>query len=188
MSGFTRARERRNQSGQSTIEFALTMTLLFAFVLFFFQLGLVFAFGNYTHYITFMSARAYMAAGADQEDQTSRAQDVISRTLKGGAGQGGADRFPFIAQGVGGGGAYPGLSIGPGPEFQLGDRESSWEQGVRYTFRSRLFLIPLTGAGTGSSASANSIQLTSESWLGREPADDDCTTQLSGKGIFDNGC
>jgi hypothetical protein len=181
-------RGSKKEAGQSTTEFALTLILLMGFVFFFMQISLIFGFGNFAHYATFMSARAYLSAGASRDDQIDRAKTVIVRTLKKSVTQGG-DRFPAIAMGTGGGDPA-GFNV-DSPEYVAGSKDLSWLQGVRYTFRSKLFLIPLGGKNTGSaqSNSANQVTLTSESWLLREPTEDECQTQL-GKvsGIYDNGC
>lgn len=180
-----------DKSGQSTIEFVLTFILVIAFILFFFQLSMIFAFGNYVHYATFMSARAYMAAGGTEEDQRSRAKDVIVRMLKKSLGQSGVDKFPHIARGVGGGDPG-GLNMNRPGQFNKGDPDFSWMEGVRYTFQGKLFLIPLGGLNRVDSSPvpgqgpANTVTLTSESWLGREPAEDECRDTM--KGFFDNGC
>jgi hypothetical protein len=183
----------KKEEGQSTLEFALTLIFLMAFIFFFLQLSLIFGFGNYAHYATFMSARAYLSAGASSDDASTRAQNVIVRTLKRSMTQSGIDRFPSVAQGYTSQGAE---SQGPtgfalnDSHYTPGDYNSSWLQGVRYTFRSRLFLIPMGGFGaTAGSSSANSVTLTSESWLGHETSDEDCASQLGQvKGIYDNGC
>ena len=172
----------KSEKGQSTVEFALTMVLLMAFVLFFLQLTLVFAWGSYVQYATFMAARAYLAAGESPVEQEDRATAVIVRMLKGGPQAAGVDRLPFIARGVGGG-QVSGMSIAPPGEFQDGVRDLSWLQGVRYRFESRLFLLPLAGRSEGG---VNSVTLESESWLGREPSSLEC--QLETVGYTDNGC
>ena len=181
-----------DQIGQSTLEFALTIILAIAFVLFFFQLTMIFRFGSYVHYATFMAARAYLSAGTDNEDQKTRAMNVMVRMVKKSEGVTGIDKFPSIAKGFGGSDA-PGIEIGPGSDFQEGTRTSSWMQGVRYTFKSRLFLIPLAGSAKGSGntrdANVNSLTLTSESWLGKEPSEIDCKAAMNATGgAFDNGC
>jgi hypothetical protein len=167
--------------GQATVEFALTMILFFSFFLFFFQLTMTFAFGNFVHYATFMSARAYLSAGKDKDDQSKRARDVIVQMLKKSVGASGVDRLPFIGRGVGG--TDPG-----GFEILNGQTDAPWMVGVRYTFKSKLMMIPM--GGTGSSRGAvNSVTLTSESFLGREPTSDECVQSMSTRGyLFDNGC
>jgi len=177
-----------NELGQSTVEFALTLILLMGFVLFYLQLALVFSFGNYVHYATFMAARAYLAAGPTHEDQVARAQSVIITMLKKSVDSPGVDRFPSIAKGVGGDGDLPGLAVNPPKNYNPTDTTLSWMQGVRYTFSSRVFVIPL-GKGLPSNSSVNSVTLTSESWLGSEPAYDECQNDMKPmKGLFDNGC
>ena len=168
--------KKKSNEGQATVEFALTMVLLFAFILFYVQLSLIFAWGNYVHYATFMSARAFLSAGPSMQEQKSRAQDVIIQMLKEN-GAPGQDKLKIVAKGEGGNSEVLGLSI-----------VSSWMNGVRYTFKSRLFLIPFAGAGKGKD-SANSLTLTSESWLGREPTYEECQKDMGKmKGIWDNGC
>lgn len=173
-----------DDTGQAMIEFVLTVFLLFALIFFFIQLSLVFSFGNYVQYATFMSARAYLSAGRTQEDQVERAQNVIAQTVKAGIGRSGQDRFPSIAEGVGG--EVPrGAEIGRGQNFNRDDLNLSWMQGVRYTFRSRIFLLPL-GRGV-SNPNAGFLTLTSESWLGRDPTTSECEAVM-GSRLYDNGC
>lgn len=185
----SRSRSRLGEAGQSTLEFALVLFLLMAFLLFYVQLALMMGYGNYAHYATFMAARAYLSAGPDEADQRQRAQNVIVRMVKKGQGQEGMDRFPSIAQAAGDGDPK-GVQIGDGPTFSASDKHLSWEQGVRYGFKSRLFLMPFgTGPGSAASVSSSSVTLRSESWLGREPAYNDCQGDMATKlGIFDNGC
>jgi hypothetical protein len=178
---------RQGESGQSTVEFALTLLLLMAFVLFYLQTAMMMAFGNYVHYATFMSARALLAAGPDQTDQEARAREVLVRMVKR-RNSPGIDRLPMIAKGEGQG-DVPGAKFTPPSQFAP-TTNSSWMQGVRYTFRSRLFLMPMGGAGKGAAArAANSVSLTSESWLGREPSYQECQDAMGKmEAIFDNGC
>ena len=181
-------RQVLDDAGQSTVEFALTLIMLMAFVLFFIQLSLVFAFGNYVHYATFMSARALLSSGPSPDDQQSRARDVIVRMLKRSQGQAGVDRFRSIGKGIGDGdpSGFTVEDAGQNPS-----RDSSWMNGVRYTFRSKVFILPLEGRGKASSPrdQANQVTLTSESWLGREASYSECQTYMSTlKGYFDNGC
>mgnify|MGYP000331888638 CR=1 FL=1 len=181
---------RKCEKGQSTLEFALTMILLLAFMLFYFQLTMVFAFGNYVHYATFMSARAYLSAGSDISDQRTRARDVIVQMLKRSAGQAGVDKFPSLAKGSGGGDPG-GFQVDPPSQYSPTDSTLSWMQGVRYTFRSKLFVLPMAGSGKAGASSGdtqNAVTLTSESWLGRDPSDDECRSDMGKKGILDNGC
>ncbi len=184
-------RRKLGQEGQTTIEFALTFMLFFVFIMFYIRLSLVMAFGNLVHYATFMAARAYYAAGpgSDDSDQRARARNIIVQLLKKGPGQAGVDKFPSIANGIGGGdpGGFEAGSPG-NAQFDPKNRAFSWQEGVRYTFKSRFFMTPL------GSAVSSTIVLTSESWLGREPNEGECIGALSqfatqsGPPVIDNGC
>lgn len=175
-----------SEEGQSTIEFALTMILLLAVFFFYIQLSMVLAFGNYVHYATFMAARAYLASSDTEEEQKTRARQVIVRMLKKSEGMAGVDKFPAIARGTGGGDPG-GFEVGALDEFKEADRGSSWMLGVRYRFRSRLFLLPL---GREQGKDVTGVNLVSESWLGRETTGYKCRDDITkmGGGIYDNGC
>jgi hypothetical protein len=180
------------ESGQSLVEFALSIFLVFGLLFFFIQLSLVLSWGNYVQYATFMSARAYLSGGPSKTDQLQRAKDVLTRMVKRGVVSN-DDRFPMIAQGFGGeDDTVKGSSFGGGPTFDPGNYDLSWMQGVRYTFRSRLFVLPIGKPGATPDASKGQAILTSESWLGRDPTYEDCKKFLESmsplKGQFDNGC
>ena len=174
------------QSGQSIIEFALAMTITFGILLFFIQLSLVLSFGNYVQYATFMSARALLSGGLTSEDQTSRATRVLARMVKKGENRQTQDKLPMIARGFGGG-PVPGGEIGSGQNFDPHDYNLSWMEGVRYTFRSRLFGMPL-GRASASDPKAGYLTLTSESWLGRSPTYEECRGAMKKEWLIDNGC
>lgn len=186
------------------------MTLVMAFLLFFFQLSMVFAYGNYVHYATFMAARARLSAGPDVADQDTRTRDILVQMLKASSGSTGQDRFSMIGQAYGGGenSDLSGVQIDPSP-FDPNDPNYSWLQGVRYTFKSTLFLMPFApppsgqgSAGQGGQGAqgpggigVNQLLLKSESFLGRETSDQECAsgmkTRWNGLGkeaLFDNGC
>jgi hypothetical protein len=182
-------RGSEKESGQSLIEFALSIFLVFGLLFFFLQLALMLSWGNYVQYATFMSARAYLSGGSTKSDQEERAKEVLRRMVKRGSVSN-EDRFPMIAKGQGGDDdTVKGSSIGGGPTFDPGNHDLSWMQGVRYTFRSRLFVLPVGRPGTAPDASTGQAVLTSESWLGRDPTYQDClTTMRQLKGQIDNGC
>jgi hypothetical protein len=169
------------------------MILFAGFLLFFTKVAYVFAYGNLVQYATFLAARAYQASGADPADQQERARLTLVRLLKKSEGETGTERFQSIARGIGGDGVA-GAEIGPGPGFDPTEDANSWLQGVRYTFRSRLF-VSLFGdrpgpgtAASGASQPPGTLSLTSESWLGREPTRSECEQEMSSRGYVDNGC
>ncbi len=186
------------QEGQSTIEFVLGLILLLSFLFFYFHIAMVFAFGNYVHYVTFMAARAYLSASTSQSDQRQRAVAVIQATVK---YNGASDRLPSIAKGyAGNGGTYSddnvvGLAISNPPQFLPSVKAVSWLEGVRYQFQSRIFLIPFMGFGSAASQdpsnsqNTNMVNLVSESWLSRESSFEECQEVMRLQhGIYDNGC
>jgi hypothetical protein len=178
-----------SESGQSLIEFALSIFLVFGMLFFFIQLSLMLSWGNFVQYATFMSARAYLSAGSTPQDQEDRAREVLRRMVKRG-NISSEDRFPMIAKGhEGDDDSVKGASVGPGPEFSPTNYDLSWMQGVRYTFRSRLFVLPIGRAGTRPSVETGQAILTSESWLGRDPTYQECLGAMQSlKGQIDNGC
>ena len=177
--------KKRGESGQSTVEFALTLLLIVIFFLTFTQISLLFGFGNYVHYATFMSARAKLSAGGAPDDQATRAQAVLTSMIKTSNGPGGKDRWGSIGQGIGGSsGDVKGADLGDGAQYAVGDPALSWMQGVRYTFKGKVFLVPF-----GGDASSSTVTLTSESWLGQEDSYQKCSEALTANGAaFDNGC
>lgn len=171
----------KNERGQSTIEFALTVVLFISFILFFYQLSHIFAVGSYIQYATFMSARAFQSGGKNPADQTERAEKTFQAMMK----RNSKDRFKYAVTGAGGGN-LAGLSVGQGAQFDSANPAYSWMEGVRYTFRGKLFLMPLFGRGADQGAA---VELTSESWLGREVTYDECVESITSMGgLSDNGC
>jgi hypothetical protein len=166
-------------TGQATVELILALFLFFGIFLFYVQLAFVFAYANVVHYATFMSARAYLSASQSSEEQRERAKDVIVDLLTRGQGSSGSPRFPFIAQGFKG-------SDPPGFSIVTGGMGEAYRTGVVYEFVSRLPLIPL-GGKSSSGAALNTIHLTSESWLGRDPSEEECYRFMQGLYV-DNGC
>lgn len=184
----------KDEEGQSTIEFVLSSILSMGLVFFYVKLVLLFAYGNFVQYATFMSARALLSAGVSQEDQLNHAKNVLIRMVKKSESQPEQDRFDFIAKGVTvgeGDAALPGAYIGPGElarQGGAGDPFSSWQIGVRYAFQARIFSSALI-RWMGATESGGKVTLQSESWLGREASYNECKQQVeSKKGLFDNGC
>ena len=176
---------RKSESGQAVLEFVLTLILLMTSLFFFVHVAFIFAWGNYVHYATFMSARAYLASGPSQADQKERASQVLVRMVK--KNGGGQDRFPLGGKGFDGDTAIQGAYIGSDPLNSSGyERNLSWMEGVRYKYRSRLHLLPSSAPNAGGQ---KGLVLTSESWLGREPSQSECQTYMQTKGgAYDNGC
>lgn len=188
-----RLRAIQNQSGQSTIEFILTLFLVFGIIIFFVQLAFTMAIGNYIQYATFMAARTYMAGGTSIDDQEDRTREVLIKMVKASEAASGIDRWPMI-EGIDGNSDVSGADIGKGLQFREREiDELSWQVGVRYRFRSPLVLMKLgSAAGASTDRRANSLTLTSESWLGRHTSYQECVSfmdsNIGGTLVVDNGC
>lgn len=181
-----------NNSGQGVIELLVTVFAFFTLAFMYVQVALSLGVANYFQYVTFMGARAYLSAGADEAEQKKAAMSVLESTLQ----SRGKDRFSSIARGQGDG-DVPGLFVGKSPRVDLGGpdaRASAWEQGVKYKFKMRMYMLPLvSGVRRGNAAM---LELTSESWLGREPTESECMGLLRQRKqddqgadfLFDNGC
>ncbi|MBN21628.1 MAG: hypothetical protein CL678_10115 [Bdellovibrionaceae bacterium] len=180
-----------SEAGQSTIEFALAVTIIVGVTIFIFQFSMSLAVGNFFHYATFMAARAYQSAGATPDDQSRRAKLVLSKTTKKSVSNPGIDRWPFFAKGVGEG-SFKGAKIGNHSRYQEKNNQYHWLKGVEYSFQSKLFAFPGGGAlDSGERDPANVVTLTSESWLGRETSYDECMEYMRTfdvKVVLDNGC
>lgn len=193
----TRTARTKSEAGQSVIELVLT---LFAFLTIFFmytQVALSFGVGNYFQYATFMAARAYQSAYLSPQDQAAAANSVLTTMIQPGK----QELFGSIAKGVAGTGTadVAGGFIGPSSRVQLGQsqdaRNTAWEQGVTYTFKASMYLAPLIpGISTGDDSK---ITLESQSWLGREPTQQECEQGMVNRQsisgikalpIYDNGC
>jgi hypothetical protein len=182
------SRIKKSESGQSTVEFALTMILVSSFIFLFFQISMVMGVSSYVQYATFMAARAYLAAGPSADDQRTRARTVIQQMLKS-SGNATQDRLSSIIKGEGGNdGTVPGLSF-DADQFKATDRNYSWMRGIRYSFKGRVFLMPIGKGGT-SQKNLPTLSLTSETFLGKEPSTQECQAEMKnrGDGILDNGC
>lgn len=190
----TDPRHQPKQSGQATIEFILASVFLLSFLLFGFRLAMVFGWASYIQYATFMSARALLSAGPSVNEQVTRAADTMKHMVK----RGGRDRFPVLAEGQNGdSGGVTGLLIQPNRNPAATD-DSTWQIGVRYSFRSRLILVP-GSSGNGrlgaGAAQGRQLELKSESWLGRDPSTEECENSLQAPAggtsrpfVLDNGC
>lgn len=193
-------KRKRGEEGQVIIEFVIVFSMIATIMFLFVQVSWGIAWGHYTHYATFMAARAYMAGGVIKGDQYEAAGDVLRRMLK----AGGKDPFPFLAPSRGGGDRdatgsepVPGAMVGTHPEA-LGKEHSrlySWAEGVQYNFNMKLFLLPISkmvadngkgqtikpggkDGGGKSIAWKGMIPFTSDAYLGREPSVDECLTEM----------
>jgi hypothetical protein len=180
--------------GQSLVEFMLTCIAFFTFLFMVVQVFIGFGVANYFQYATFMAARALLPGRGNPQAQISTAKSVLSYMVK----RGEVDRFPSFAKGSGGGTPEGFITVGASPRVSLGadkSRDNSWEQGAAYRFKLKLYMMPMVrGAKSGSK---NALEIQSETWLGRDPSENECRDQLARRkqGIgsqrewsIDNGC
>lgn len=171
------------------MEFVLGLMLVISFFFFFIKMAATFVVGNFIHYATFMSARAYMSSAKTVGDQQSNAEAVLQKMV-------GGRWKSLIKPDTNSSGSIPGGYVGPGPIFQESPSEDFWNQGATFAFTSKLSAYPWNKDGQGID-----LKLQSESWMPREESVDECmqtkgkvTAAVSGAGIsgaqveWDNGC
>lgn len=152
------------EAGQAVIEFSLSLMVILSFCFFFIKLAVVFAVSNYVQYATFMSARAYQSSSTTLEDQVFRAAEVLRKTVDG--------KWKGLIRGVDGDGSVAGVNgptIGQGPYYEENPMVNFWNQGVTYTFITKLSFYPFSTQGTQMN-----LKLRSEAWQGREESIQEC--------------
>ncbi len=154
-------RQGKSQEGQAMIEFVLGLMIVISFFFFYVRMCAVFAIGNYVHYATFMSARAYMSADSNKEKQKENATAVLQKMLE--------RRFQSLIKAKGGDGSMTGATIGDGPYFADTPAQETWNQGVSFNYTSKLSLYPWSRENQSIV-----MDLTSESWMPREESNEEC--------------
>jgi len=167
------------------------------------QVALSFGLANYIQYATFLASRAYLASRTTEQKQIEAASDTLKMMV------GENSRWPMIIRAVGDGNPR-GASIGRSNFVEIPPRTSNarfnnWEQGVAYRFQMRLYTLPILKSKSLSS-SGNFVEVQSQSFLGREPSEDECRQYMENefgpkngerakiandykiKFYYDNGC
>lgn len=145
--------------GQAITEFVLGLMIMVSFFFFFIKMAMVFAIGNYVHYVTFMAARAYTTSHSSASSQEEAGEMIFNQMIK--------SRWKKIIIPVGGANT-PGATVGPGKIVQ-DNPLNQWNYGATFTYSTKLELYPFSTGG----ASVD-LKLTSESWMPREEAQDEC--------------
>ncbi len=183
-------KKESHRAGQALMEFVLGLMVVISFFAFFIKMSATFAIGNYIHYATFMSARAYMSSAKTKGDQQSNAEKVL-KSMVGGRWK------AIIKPDSNAAGSVPGGFVGTGPIAEdSGLALDNWNQGVTYSYASKLSVYPWNKEGQGID-----LKLTSESWMPREESEDECNqtkskvaAQIGSTGLsnvaveWDNGC
>ena len=167
---------KSSKKGQTLIEFALVSIIFIFLLVLTFNAILAFSVQQYLSYATFMSARAYQAAGDNPADQVARARGILSQFIPG-LPPPGTDNF-----------GSPGLpikfSLFPRPiaflqQIQIPDPQPGDEgagipdppRAIRLVFNMPLAQIPL---GQLVRERLGLIRLESQSFLGREVSTQEC--------------
>lgn len=143
-----------NNKGQSTIELLVTLVFVFGFVFLFLKTALNTTSHFMAHYYTFLASRSYLVFDNNgPPDLTdTKAAEKVTEIFQG---------YPLPALGING---APEFNTPTSPEFAL-------LTGVHFRFESKMTL----GKGIGGEKILN---LTSESFLLREPPRSDCLIQI----------
>jgi hypothetical protein len=191
----------KNQSGQSTVEFILTLSFALAVVFLFVSTALNYAEGFAQHYATYMAARTYMSADNNSIISSAVHPHAASESLRT------FRRFRPEQFGIPSNALLPGGSAEVGLHINdynaAGESIQSYMYVGAYSVRKRPFsFFGLIGQG-------QSVTYVSEAFLGKEPSRGMCyertcqAIMLSAKGVmeecgrnntgydftvFDNGC
>lgn len=172
------------------MEFLLSLFGLLTILFMVVQTSISFGVANYIQYAVFMASRAYLSGHATAADKSASAEAVLEATLR----KNGNDWLKSFAK-------EENRTIGKSPRVQLRNndraRDTAWEQGVTYQFRSKLYMLPILSAARKGQDST--ILLESQSWLGSDPTEEECLEVLKYRKtvsaidgipdfIFDNGC
>jgi hypothetical protein len=177
---------KKDDSGQALIEFVLGLMIVISIFFFYVKMAATFAVGNFIHYATFMSARAYSASASTVDQQIQNAESVLRSLLVG--------RWKaLIKPGADSQGNVPGATVGPGPYFQEDSLRDFWNQGVTYSFETKLAFYPWSKGNQSIK-----LDLVSESWMRREESITECnetkrkvqsSIRVPGTEVeWDNGC
>lgn len=176
-----------NEKGQSTIEFIFTFVFGVSIIFLIFNSALNHASGYLVHYATFMASRSYLTADSYNGTFGGGQPEIYHDVAK----QRAEDVFNQYNLGV--------FNIDPSGfrinhAFSSSDKSEYLTVGTLMIFEQRIDVI-------GRIAGQNRLELTSESYLGKEPTRFTCALQTC-KGLtaeescqdtmditlFDNGC
>ncbi len=153
-SGVSSKMELKNSAGQALMEFTLGLLIIISFFFFYIRLASVFALGNFIHYATFMSARAYSVGHTSEDIQIEAAELVLQKMI--------SNRWASLLKPEEGSSQVKGATIGLGEIAQSNPAEY-WNEGVTYSFTADLSFYPFQQTGQSLK-----FKLTSESWTKRE--------------------
>jgi hypothetical protein len=177
---------KKNQSGQSTIEFIFCFVFAVSFILLVFNTSLNYVSGYVTHYATFMASRVYLTQSSTMSDWGPGNTISIAEQLATEA----FGNYSLSAFGI----QNSGFALSSAARSSDVSADEYLMVGVHTQFDRK---IDLVGQITGQKR----LELVSESYLGREPTRGVCASRvcmaISGKPqcteqmditLFDDGC
>lgn len=140
----------KNRKGQAAVEFIAVVVVVFFFLLFYLSLAILLVGSSYMDYATFMAARTYKSGFSSEEYQKIYAQQIFQK---------------YVSQ-------VDGFIRNPKLSFAATNAESEQGKGAFATYDIDLFYLP--PLFLGGAIPNGRLKLKSESFLGRDPAYNDC--------------
>ena len=141
---------KRNCQGQVSVEFIFVLITILFFVFFLLSFSMLFIFSDYVEYATFMAARTYKADAGSQTAQEGLANQVFQSYMT----------------------KVQGFVTNYSLSFLSGDGDAT--AGLITRYRVPLFYLPPVFIAGGSKNIPSTVDLTSETHLGRDPSQQEC--------------
>lgn len=163
---------KKNQSGQSTIEFLFCFVFAVSFILMVFNVSINYVSGYVTHYATFMASRVFLTHSSTFNtmgpgDTIAKASDLAKATL---------NNYSLSALAI----DPAGFAVSNAAKQESLGADQYLMVGVYTKFEKKIDII---GQVTGQ----KKLELISESYLGREPTRGVCV-QRTCYGMFGTDC
>lgn len=166
------SRSGRTKRGQSVIEFIFVVLAFLNLLVVTINATMAFAVQQYMSFATFMAARAYQASNLKPSDQAAAATAVLASYIFIHPGDAAQKVFRFDADGKGTAREVsweiPSSDDSSLPKY--GQMPPSPGRRIRVSFKVPIFQLPFGGLSQGFAW----VDLTAESYLGREPTADEC--------------
>jgi len=165
-------RSKNSKSGQSVIEFIFVILAFLNLLVVTINATMAFAVQQYMSYATFMAARAYQASNLTSAEQASAAEAVLKSYIFIHQADVAEKVFRFDKDGKGTARAVefeiPRSDASSLPKY--GQMPPEPGRRIRVSFKIPIFQLPFGGLSQGFAW----VDLSAESYLGREPTSDEC--------------
>jgi hypothetical protein len=169
------------KGGQTLVEFALVSILFIFLLVITFNSIIAFSLQQYLAFATFMSARAYQAAGENSTEQVTAARAVLSQYIPGlptsgdqFGSPGFAIQFPLFSKPLG---FVRQINIPRGENGKYGSEIPSGSRFIGISFVVPLAEVPL---GEEVRTQLGFVSLQTQSFLGREVSSEECRAFFKG--------